>query len=463
MSDTATLMPAEDAPVRATAALRRKPGRRQEGIALLMVLVSVVLLTAVLNEFSYNTRIELQLAANAQHELRAHYLAESAVQLGQAAMIVQQMIDRFGSQFGAAGIVRVDELVDLLLPIFNQKEAGGMLGSLLGVDPSQVKGLGIEGGSFDLKVSFEDGKLNLNCAGGLDQATDTPQKKAIGAVLVTLFSAPRQRLLFERPNSEGQIVAPVDLASALVDWVDVDEHRFLTAGGAEDYRYDARRDKYAARNYFIDTAEELRMAYGMTDDAWASFGDYFTVWGACGINIGAINPDHWPLVEAIIRTFAEPGDPVAMDERKLEALAQFVTPMLPFLASDTSEQRQGGGTGTGGAGGGSIVDQFVQLVQNPTQGMGAMASTSDGSQVQVEGVKLRTSDPASGVNLTHVIRGGRKTVFRLEASGESGPGCTDPKRGPCSRRRITAIFNTNKMAINSPQPRQGVWVYWREE
>ena len=48
-------------------------------------------------------------------------------------------------------------------------------------------------------------------------------------------------------------------------------------------------------------------------------------------------------------------------------------------------------------------------------------------------------------------------------SGESGPGCTDPKRGLCSRRKITAIFNSNKMGINALQAKQGVWVYWREE
>ena len=110
-----------------------------------------------------------------------------------------------------------------------------------------------------------------------------------------------------------------------------------------------------------------------------------------------------------------------------------------------------------------MVDQFVQLVGSPTQGMSTMADTADGAQVQIEGVKLRTTVPETGVGLQNVIRGGKKTVFRLEATGESGPGCGDPKKGLCSRRKITAIFNSNKMGINALQAKSGVWTYWREE
>lgn len=448
----------------------RRPARREAGVALVIAMVAVVVLTAIASELSYNTRVEMQMAANAQHELRAHYFAESAVQLGQAAVVIQQMIDRFGAQFGMGGMIKVDELVDLLLPMFNMKEGGGLLGSLLGVDPNAIKGLGVEGGTFDLKIGFEDGKINLNCAGGLDQLTDTPQKKALGAVLFGLFSAPRYRTFFEQPDSLGQRTAPMELTTAMVDWIDVDEQLFMSGGGPEDYQYDARRDRYVARNYYVDTPQELRMARGMGDDAWASFGDYLTSYGPCQINLTAINQDHWPLVEAIIRTFADPSDAVARDERKLEALAQFVTPMLSYVdssggagtGSSASSGKKSGATGSGGAAAGGPVEQFKQLVENPTQGVSTMADVGDGTQVQVEGVKLNPP-PELGIQLQNVIGGGRKTVFRLEATGESGPGCTDPKRGLCSRRKITAIYNSNKMGINALQAKQGVWVYWREE
>jgi type II secretory pathway component PulK len=466
-----------------TRARFRRPVRRQAGIALLIVTVAVAMLTAIAAELTYSSRIEMQMAANAENELRAHYFAESAVQLGQAAVLIQQMIDRFSSQIGMAGMIRVEELVDLLLPMFSQKEAGGMLGAMLGVDPAQIKGLGIEGGSFDLKVTFEDGKLNLNCVGGLDQVTDTPQKKAVGATLLGLFSAPRYRQLFERMDAEGQYHTPLELAGAMLDWIDVDEQLFMSGGAPEDYRYDGRRDRYLARNYFVDTPQELRLVRGMDDDMWASFGSFLTTYGSCKVNLSAVTNEEWPLVEGIIRAFAAPDDPNARDERKLEALAQFVTPMLPYVSSSgsgTSEtgtgtigggtSRTGTGTGTGtgktgtsSSGGGGCVDQFMQLVQNPTQGVGALGQSSDGTQMQIEGVKLVPNDPATGLNLSNLIACGRKTVFRLEAMGESGAGCLDPKQGSCSRKRITAIWNSGKMAMNSTQAKQGLWVYWREE
>jgi general secretion pathway protein K len=449
--------------VRVRARLRR-PARRQAGIALILATVAVAMLTALVAELSYSTNIEMRMASNAENELRAHYFAESAVQLGQAAVLIQQMIDRFGSQFGMANMIQVDDLIQLLLPMFNQREGGGMLGSLLGVDPSSIKGLGVEGGSFDLKVGFEDGKLNLNCAGGLDQVTDTPQKKALGLVLMGMFSAVRYKSLFERMDSEGQYITPMQLASAMIDWVDVDEMMFMTAG-AEDYRYDARKDKYLARNYFADTPDELRQVRGMNDDMWASFGPYLTAYGPCRINLAAVNPDHWPLVEGIIRAFAAPDDPNGRDERKLEALAQFVTPMLPYLGQGGAPTGQTGGSSSGqpAAGTQGGADGFVQLVQNPTQGMGMTGQAQDGTQMQIEGVRLQSTEPVTGATLGSVIGSGRKVAFRLEATGESGPGCLDPKRGTCTRKKITAIWDATKMGMNSLQAQQGLWVYWREE
>ncbi len=205
------------------------------------------------------------------------------------------------------------------------------------------------------------------------------------------------------------------------------------------------------------------MVRGMGDDAWASFGEYLTAYGPCRLNLAAINQDHWPLVEAIIRAFAAPDDPTARDERKLEALAQYVTPMLPYLTAGGTTGTTGGTGKTGAAGGAGCVDAFSQLVQNPTQGMGMMGQAQDGSQVQIDGVKLVAADP-TGLTLSTVIGCGRKLVFRLEATGESGAGCNDPKRGGgCSRKKITAIWDASKMAMNSLQAKQGLWVYWREE
>ena len=50
---------------------RKEPGER--GVALLMVLVLVTLVAAVVTEFQYSSRVDLQLAYNARDELQAEY------------------------------------------------------------------------------------------------------------------------------------------------------------------------------------------------------------------------------------------------------------------------------------------------------------------------------------------------------------------------------------------------------
>ena len=59
---------------------RRKPPR-ERGVALLMVLVLVTLVAAVVTEFQYSSRVDLQLAYNARDELQAEYNALSALRL----------------------------------------------------------------------------------------------------------------------------------------------------------------------------------------------------------------------------------------------------------------------------------------------------------------------------------------------------------------------------------------------
>ena len=78
-----------------------------------------------------------------------------------------------------------------------------------------------------------------------------------------------------------------------------------SGGGAEDYNYDATRDPYKARNNYFDTLEELNLVRGVGDNFWGTFGEMFTVYGGCQVNVGAIPPEKWPIMAAIIRFAAK--------------------------------------------------------------------------------------------------------------------------------------------------------------
>ena len=77
----------------------------QRGVALILVLTTLAILTSIGVEFSFSTRVNLKLAENLRDELRAFYLARSAVNLSRLLLHFQKQLDGAGGQ-AAAGLQR---------------------------------------------------------------------------------------------------------------------------------------------------------------------------------------------------------------------------------------------------------------------------------------------------------------------------------------------------------------------
>ena len=77
----------------------------QRGVALILVLTTLAILTSIGVEFSYSTRVNLKLAENLRDELRAYYLARSAVNMSRLLLHFQKQLDGAGGQ-AMAGLQR---------------------------------------------------------------------------------------------------------------------------------------------------------------------------------------------------------------------------------------------------------------------------------------------------------------------------------------------------------------------
>src|SRR4029453_9719200 len=69
----------------------RKQRDRESGVALLLSISMLALLIALCSEFTYNTSIHAMQAANARDEVRAHYLARSAISIARMLIKIQQL------------------------------------------------------------------------------------------------------------------------------------------------------------------------------------------------------------------------------------------------------------------------------------------------------------------------------------------------------------------------------------
>ncbi len=442
------------------AALRRRfrdrRGRdRQSGVALLVTISALSLLIALVSQFSYATTVDVAQAANARDELRAHYLARSAMELSRMLIKIQltfvepimaqaqkMLADMAGQDLGIS--LRVTDYTGPLLGFFaGNKTDVSMLGSMIGVDTSQAKGLSAVQGRMDAEITNEDGKIDINCGGG--PAPTGTRQLVIFRLLTALFMSPRYDLLFSTPDADGMFVDRVDLARALIDWADGDEQTFsidANSAGPEDYRYDQRADPYLAHNNYYDTVGETALVRGMNADFSEAFRPYLTVYASdpnCKVNLASIKGDCTPLIVGLIRAALipdptkPPDDPSILDDNKIYPLASVLCERGAAVGFDS-------------------LDTVIGVLTNPA---GSLAKDDPRFQM----MQNLTGITINKQQLSQVAYVGPPRVYRVVATGESGK----------VKKRITAILDTARSLDNpvtndpASEKAAGVIQYWREE
>jgi hypothetical protein len=410
--------------------LRRQLKVRQQGVALISVLVVMAILATSVADFAYNSEVDLAAAANARDDLSAHYLARSAINLARILLRVQEkLIDPARKMMGGMDM-QIADYAPMLMQAFNDKAGAEMLGSLLGVDTGGMKGLGVETGTFDIEMESLDGKLNLNCGGGVN--TGAANVTQFAASLAAMFLPTRYNRLFENPDERGQYADRLEVMRAIIDWSDQDTVMF-GASGPEDYRYNAGKDPYEIKNQYYDTLEEVRLVKGVSDDFMHVFGKGLTVFGNCKVNVNLADA---PVLAALIVQYAaSPSDPGLMWQN-LALVVRYVMHIRELTAGfldDTS---------------------FIAAIESPQ----AAASLFGMQGMQTGGQSL---PPVNGIKMNGtalkaaVVVGGPRRIWQLTAIAKVGR----------IQKKIRAVWDVAHISMQSSKVQMGTggFVYWREE
>jgi general secretion pathway protein K len=236
------------------------------GVALILVVWVIVVLTAIVGEFSFTMRTELNIARNFKEEEEAYQLALAGIEKAKLELL---LINR-------AEVMYLDE-EDMLM--FGEEEEER---------PSRKAEIGK--GSFEYKITDEDGKLNINTA-----------------------TEGQLKVLF---LDSGIDVTDVDIiVDSIFDWRDKNElHRL---NGAEEDYYKSLENPYSSKDGPFSTIEELLLVKGITKDVFYGSKDkeeddeeyykgvaqYLTVYGSNLININTAAES--VLVVALGLTIAE--------------------------------------------------------------------------------------------------------------------------------------------------------------
>ncbi len=194
--------------------------RNSRGVALIMVLWIITILTVVVLEFSFAMRTEVNIAKNFKEELQLYAIAEGGV---------QQVI--------AELILKHDPRVQQLRKTMKTEEATPERKEW--VADGRPYAVQFDQGECELRIMSESGKININTI------SEMMLRKVIGNL-----------------GLEGEKRDVV--VDSILDWRDADD--FLRINGAENDYYQSLKEPYRCKNANLDTIEELLLVKGVTPE-----------------------------------------------------------------------------------------------------------------------------------------------------------------------------------------------------
>ena len=282
---------------------RRRGAKR--GVALVLVLGAIAILTVMLTEFQDEATGEFAGALADRDALKAEYLARSGINLSRLLIAAEPTMRQAMSIlfFGMRNVPQIPvwEFADQVLGAFNDSEGTAAFAVLTGTDLSLGKNLGIEGGRFEVTVVDEDAKLNVNLAARGDLIT----ANRLAMELLSLTAPAQYSPMFEERDRDDQFSDRATVCGAIIDWADPDENLYPcdlrpapSSQAAEDNFYQLLKTPFMRKNAAYDSLEELHLVRGVGDDYWATFVDpspnnpakrVMTVWGQGAVNVNTAN------------------------------------------------------------------------------------------------------------------------------------------------------------------------------
>jgi len=194
--------------------------RKSRGIALVMVLWVITILTVVVLEFSFTMRTEINITKNFKEELQLYGIAQGGVQRAIAELILKH--DARAQQLMKT--MKTEEVT----PEKKEWVADGR--------PYPVQ---FEQGECELRIMSEAGKININTI------SETTLRKLIG-------------------NLGLEVEKRDVVVDSILDWRDPDD--FMRINGAENDYYQSLKEPYRCKNANLDSIEELLLVKGVTPE-----------------------------------------------------------------------------------------------------------------------------------------------------------------------------------------------------
>ena len=330
---------------------RRRPRRnlREGGVALVVVMSVIAILTIYLTEMLQNNATAFHIAVSQRDKLKAEYIAKSGLNLTRLLIANEPPIRKVVAPFYQMLLSRTPPQLnvwtfadDLLAPFFSPAMADE-IGS--GMDFSQMQGIVETGGTVEVLAVPENSKINVSNALFY---SDERARLSLALQLFTLMGGGQVQSpydpMFDQEDADGRYSTRLDIVSAIIDWWDLDQSRTvydpgagaISTSGSEGDSYSQLREPYRVKNAPLDSLEELRLVRGIGDDFWANFVETdptdprtrnLTVYGSGAVNPNEATPQ---VLLARLCSFLG-GQPLCMDTMQQAAFIQLFNTARAFM------------------------------------------------------------------------------------------------------------------------------------
>ena len=270
--------------------------QNKKGMAMLLVLTSVVILSLIIVELNYNTRISSAIAGNYRDETAAYYLARSSVNVA----LLRIGLANKAKSFEIGGFKVPSEVISMIItvpfifppPLELLAMTGNAENADLGVKETVEKiktDTNIASvGYFDHNISSMDTALNINAI--------TLSENSISAFKEQMKSYYSAKVLKDESFAHRWPIEKYDrLLNNIIDWIDTDTSS--RNGGDEDTVYQRKDPPYRARDYFIPTINELHMVDEMDDEMFDFISPMLSIFSSGAINMNKVTAAMWKSID----------------------------------------------------------------------------------------------------------------------------------------------------------------------
>ena len=307
---------------------RHGRGRRtnQRGIAMLMVITTLMFLVVLVTEIAYSSRVRFLKTAHSRDEIAADYLAQSGIAIYRLILVAnKQLGESMGDTMsGMAPGFNFGDALWQMVPAINTGLLRMFFVSGGSVDDDELQDFAEQGlteeqrdesressrfsdksfldfdGDFAAEIGDEDRKINVNRLGKSCDGVCTLATLQLDPIAIQLYGLmsgeAHDQWFYDRDIERWELIA--DMA----DWIDQDTNR-IWRGGYEDNLYNSLDSPYLSKNARFDTKEEIRLVEGWQDDVYERFGDEVTVFGAGKININTASDD---MLKGLFKAYLQP-------------------------------------------------------------------------------------------------------------------------------------------------------------